>query len=106
MPEVFDAQNALKALREGDLVEFTYKQQSGNGRWYRWTCTAVFVGRKTDAYKDQAIISYRPKAGTSHIDVKSIEWIEPIEFSVKRAGQRGDDNVVLPVRQKGAVEAP
>lgn len=97
---------ALKALRQGDLVEFTYKQQSGNGRWYMWQCTAVFLEWRTTDYEDKVIISYRPKAGTSEIHVTGLEWVEPVELSINRLGQREDDRVVLPRRFKGAVPAP
>jgi hypothetical protein len=96
----------LRTLIEGDLVRFEYRQQSGNGRWYRHTATAVFVTRHTTDYQDQVVISYRPKAGTSYIDVSGLDRIEVIKTYKARLGNRGDDDVKLPKRIPGAVPAP
>jgi hypothetical protein len=96
----------LSMLKEGDLVTFAYRQQSGNGRWYKWTCTAVYIARNTTEYQDQVVVSYRPKAGTSYIDVSGIDQVRVIMPFRERSGHRGDDNVHLPARFPGAVPAP
>jgi hypothetical protein len=96
-----DITKALSSLNQGDLVAFEYRQQSGNGRWYKHTCTAVYVARNTDG---QVVISYRPVAGTSYINVLGLDKItvlKPYSYSSRR-----DDAIKLPKRLPGAVDAP
>lgn len=101
-----DMRVALKALRQGDLVEFTWIQESGNGRWYRWMATAVFLEWRTDDYTDRVYVSYRPKAGTSYIEAKNITWVEPVKWARERLGMREDPDAKLPIRLSGAVDPP
>lgn len=101
-----DIDYALNALREGDLVEFTWVQQSGNGRWYRWMATGVFLMRSTNDYMDRVYVSYRPKAGTSYIEAKNVTGIEMVTMASERIGQRGDEGAKPPVRLTGAVDPP
>jgi hypothetical protein len=96
----------LKALQEGDLVWFQYRQQSGNGRWYTHESTAVFLARRTDQYVDELIISYRPLGGTSSINVLGLDSARVIKTAGERIGMRGDNGAKLPVRHPGAVAPP
>lgn len=98
--------NALSALHDGDLVEFTYVQQSGNGRWYRWDATAVFLNRQTDDYTDKVVVSFRPKSLTSYMDTHTIQGIKLVTAFQDRKTHREDPNVKLPRRFPGAVPAP
>lgn len=97
---------SVEGLTEGDLCHFVYKQLSGNGRWYRWECIAIYVAGAGDEFTDSLIISYRPLAGTSYIETKGLLELKVLEKSADRLGRRGDPAVRLPTRKPGAVTAP
>ena len=107
---LLDPEGRSISIREGDLCKFRYLQQSGNYRWYRWSCTAVFLGRTINGPVDQLSLSFRPKGGTSQMPtsyVTDVVVIKPMHERRYRGGHDDDERLVkLPKREPGAVPAP
>lgn len=93
---------ALDILHEGDLVEFTYQQESGSGRKTMWKCVAVFLESRVEPRASYAggdvLISFRPLAGTGNIPTEDIRGVRLLKHHTSRLGQRGDEGVRLPYR--------
>lgn len=89
----------------GSLYDITYVLQSGNGRWYQWQMTAVFLHHKQDAVTDICEFSLRPKMGTTSF---STEYVQDVRLIKKDAGARTVEpwRINLPKRLVGAVPGP
>ena len=96
---------SLSELKEGDLIRFRYKRQSGNNRWYKWEAVGVYLG-----YDGLEIaISFRPKAGTTNFIRSHFTGIVRLATIQERQAQgqhREDSRVKLPYRFPGAVDSP
>lgn len=91
---------------EGNLYKVTYLLMSGNGRWYRWEMTAVYLGLdRTGTY---STFSLRPLLGSTTLRSHDIEKFELVEKNVPHKYRDGvRDRAVpikLPRRFAGAVE--
>lgn len=105
MKRKYKGDNEMSKISSGDLVKVTYKQQSGNYRWYRWEMTAVYLGPLRSGYSE---FSLRPLMGSTSLRTSDIETIEIVEDKktvlAREHGLRDKATPVkLPKRFKGAL---
>jgi hypothetical protein len=97
-------------MEPGNLYRVTYKQQSGNGRWYRWEMTAVYLGPAGEYRPGYEEFSLRPQMGSTSLRANLIEAADLVERDIPHKYRNGVRDralrVKLPRRYKGAVEAP
>jgi len=74
----------------GKTYKVTYKQQSGNHRWYKWEMTATVLGNS----RGEILFNLRPLAGTTRIPGENI-------LAFREAGYHEH---VMPKRFPGAIE--
>jgi hypothetical protein len=88
---------AEQQLVQGQKYKVTYRQQSGNYRWYEWSMTAQFLGFQSEGRGSEVVTTWslRPLAGTTELPMRDIISAIPQYGPVK-----------MPKRKPGAVAAP
>lgn len=63
-------------MDEGKTYKVTYKQQSGNYRWYKWEMYATYLGYVPSRVAE--VFSLRPLSGTTDIPRENILSVEEV----------------------------